>query len=81
MTPPIYAHFDLVTNGTSATLTGLNLWQVPLVGETVIICENPYRVTEVRWRLDPNRNDEPQCAFVKVQKAADFSVTLRGREY
>jgi len=96
MNPPIHTRFDLVWNLSDMAgvmLRRQNLWQVPLVGETVNIGGNPYRVIDVGWSLPdmsdvstPSLEGGPndgyvQYAYVKVQKASDFTVMLGGTEY
>ena len=96
MIPPIHVRFDLVsphdTDMAGVMWRRQNLWQVPLVGEIVNIGGNPYRVISVGWSL-PDMLDAStpmeeggddgylQYAFVKVQKASKFTVTLGGTEY
>jgi hypothetical protein len=62
-----------------------DLWQVPLVGEIVSIDGNPYRIIHTGWALpdlDEMGPETPiQYAYVKVQKASNFTVNLGGREY
>jgi len=97
MSAPIHTRFDLVwqlTDMAGVMLRRQNLWEVPLVGETVNIGGNPYRVISRGWSL-PDMDtvtDTPvlegapnegylQYAFVKVQKASNFTVEIGGTEY
>jgi hypothetical protein len=64
--------------------------QVPDVGEIVNIGDNPYRVVERSWAIDVHSYEleygihgeqkDLQC-FVKVQKAGDFKVKIRDKEF
>lgn len=96
MKPPIHTRFNLVwklSDRAGVLLRRQNLWQVPEVGEIVNIGGNPYRVIHRGWALpDVTDPDTPvleggpndgyiQYAFVEVQKASDFTVTLGGTEY
>lgn len=88
MTPPIHTRFDLVwklSDMPGVLLRRVNLWQVPLVGEIVNIGGNPYRVIQTGWSLpdeeEMHEMSPVQYAFVKVQKASNFSVTIGDREY
>jgi hypothetical protein len=87
MKPPILARFDFVYrlhDMAAVQLERRRLWQIPAEGQTVNIDGNPYRVFDVGWALpdvNDDSNDAVQYAYVKVQKASDFTVTIGGRVY
>ena len=52
--------------------------QVPAEGQVITIRSDPYRVTAVSWAIDAS---DAIFAYVDVQKASDFTVTIGGVEY
>lgn len=84
----IIVRFDLIH--TLTDLSGVQLLKrpmpaVPSEGQIVNIGGNPYRVIEVGWAVpawdNENREDLNVYAYVRVQKASSFTVTLGGRKY
>ena len=60
-------------------LLSIDMPQVPGKGHVVNINGYPYRVVDIRWAIWGG--DLAVYAFVDVQKASTFTVTLGGREY
>lgn len=89
----IYTLSDMVPGARSGVLLQYaDLLQVPDLNEVVNIKGNPYRVFCRGWSIPEQdevggdgvvRRSDPytQYAYVEVQKAADFTVWVAGKEY
>lgn len=77
--PPSEVTFNLVYNLQRVQVHRRAMWQVPSVGQVVNINGDPYRVIDVGWAF--TEDDPTAYAYVDLQKAADFTVTVGDRDY